>query len=311
MTPTSAGPRGIICPLVTPLTEDEQLDRRVTREHVRGLLPHVDGLMPLGTTGELPILDLDVADELVALVTEEASGTDTQIVLGVGGAGWASTRDNLRRARVGVTHVAVCAPYYYPTAASDLLDYFRRVADVAPVPVVLYNIPQNTHQEIPVDTVARLSEHENIVGIKDSAPSSGHFVRLLELRSSTFTVLRGTDEPAVLRYRQAGADGFVSGLENIQPGLLRAAIESRSEAEAHAAVTRIRELTELVQAGGGLAAIKAAVALRHGGSGRTAAPLASLKPAQLRVLQTRLAALDLTPACSSEPAPKRPAHGPS
>ncbi|ACQ79768.1 dihydrodipicolinate synthetase [Beutenbergia cavernae DSM 12333] len=295
MSSNHAGPTGVICPIVTPLTDDERLDREVLAAHVRAVLPHVDGLMALGTTGELPVLDDAVADELVDVVLSEVGDAGGQIVLGVGGAGWARTRRNLRRVADGVTHVAVCAPFYYATTPAGLLDYFRRAADAAAVPVVLYNIPQNTHVPLTVDLVATLAEHENVVGIKDSGPSREYFTELLALRSPSFTVLRGTDDAAVLEYRAAGADGFVSGLENIEPGLLRAALEAGDDDARAAAVARIGEIAALADGATGLSAIKAAVAILRGGSPRAARPVPTLEADALRDLAARLEVLGLRP----------------
>lgn len=294
MNDTSApSPHGVICPIVTPLDTEEGLDEAVLRRLVTELLPAVDGLMLLGTTGELPVLDPVVADRLVEVALEETAGARTQIVLGVGGTGWAQTRRNLQRVSSGIDAVAVSMPYYYPTAPRDLHDHIERVIEHSDVPVVLYNIPQNTHQEFDLDVVAQLAQHERVIGMKDSGPDTAYFSRLLELRSPTFSVLRGTDLSHADTYREAGADGFVNGIENMAPGITRGVLDAETSQGAKTTLSALE-----VEAGGpyGLARIKAGVALRHGGIGRTAGALASLDAQEVERVRASLGALGVGPA---------------
>lgn len=142
-----ASPLGVYCPVITPLDAQEELDEAALVVHVARLDGHVDGLMLLGTTGELPLVNLHVADRLVEVVADRAG--HLPLMLGIGGAGAAGTWRNMRRLRPEIDYVSVCSPYYYPVPPAELERYYRNVADRAPVPVILYNIPQNTHQILP------------------------------------------------------------------------------------------------------------------------------------------------------------------
>ena len=117
--------------------------------------------------------------------------------------------------------MAACSPYYFPYTDADLYRYYSELADSAPAPLVLYNIPQNTHVSLSRALVEKCSGHGNIVGIKDSSGDSERFRGLLSLSRPDFTVLQGTDERNAATYFSWGCDGYVSGLENITPGLLR------------------------------------------------------------------------------------------
>lgn len=283
-------PRGVICPIITPLTTAESLDEPVLRRLLNELAPTVDGLMLLGTTGELPILAPEVADHLTDVTLDAVGDSGLQIVLGVGGTGWAQTRRNLERVRDRIDAVAVCTPYYYPFTQHDLQEHVERVIDYCTRPVILYNIPQNTNQEFCLDVVARLAEHDRVVGIKDSGPSEDYFRQLLELRSASFTVLRGADLSFARSYQDAGADGFVNGLENIVPGITKAALDADTEVLARCT---LRELEKLTANPLGLARIKAGVAARHGGSGTIAGGAASLTSAEAEKTYRMLSALTL------------------
>ncbi len=257
----------IVCPLVTPLTIDGHLDREVLETLVDAVAAEVDVLMLLGTTGELATVAPSVADELVSVVSEL---TELPLVVGVGACGGDEVRRNLARVPAGAT-VSICPPYYFQPTPLELIDHVSSVADGDDHPVLLYNIPQHTHQVIGVDVVAALHDHPRVIGIKDSGPDRGHFESLLAFSGPDFVVLRGTDERGVHDYLDQGADGFVAGLENILPGLMRHLIDrGRSDA---AGLSVLEDLLTLVEGNGGLRAIKFLVSRIHGGSGMPAAPL--------------------------------------
>lgn len=281
---------GVICPTVTPLDENEGLDTEVFHRLLSRVMPKVDALMLLGTTGELQVLDPSVADRVVDVALEVTEGNDVPIVLGVGGVGWAQTLRNLRRVKEGIDAVAVSMPYYYPTTPWDLQTHIERVMDNCDAPIVLYNIPQNTHQEFDLDLVADLSQHPRVIAIKDSGVSREYFEQLLKMRSTTFTVLRGTDLSRAGHYCEAGSDGFVNGLENVAPGITRAVLTEETAVRAEGYLRALENGT-----GGptGLALIKLAVAYQLGGTGRTAGAVASVGPGEAARFKSLLDELGL------------------
>lgn len=290
---------GVICPLVTPLTEEHHLDAVALGRQIHRVQAHVDGFMLLGTTGELALLTTGLADDLVSTALAQIR-PGTTVVLGIGDTSTARVFDQLARFTAGIHYVAACSPYYL-TSDDDaaLVQHFRSVADSAPVPLVLYNIPQNTHRAIPIEVVRALRGHTNIAGIKDSSGDIAYFDELLLLRTRDFAVLQGDESHAVHSHR-GGADGFVSGLENIAPGTMRRLMTAidRSESNDIAATTRsIAALTAALSADGRfwLSTLKAAVGILTGGSGAPMAPLPGLRPDQVSVLTRQLEQLDLYP----------------
>ena len=104
---------------------------------------------------------------------------------------------------------------------ASVIDYFETVAERASAPVVLYNIPQNTHLPLAPATVRTLAGHPNIVGIKDSAGDWNDFESFLALRSDDFSVMQGRERLAAISL-WSGADGLISAMANFAPRLLQA-----------------------------------------------------------------------------------------
>lgn len=290
---------GVICPLVTPLTEDHRLDTVALGRQIDRVQAHVDGFMLLGTTGELALLTTGLADELVAAALEQIA-PDKAVVLGIGETSTARVLDQLARFAPGIDYVAACTPYYLTSDDDSALPrHFRAVAELAPVPLVLYNIPQNTHRPIPLEVVEELREHPGIAGIKDSSGDAAFFDALLRLRTAGFAVLQGDESQAVRAHRN-GADGFVSGLENIAPGTMRrllTALDQSIESEVAAATGTIAALNATLSTDGRfwLSTLKAAVGILTGRSGLPMAPLPELHPDQLPALTRQLEQLGLVP----------------
>lgn len=289
---------GTICPVVTPLIDDDTLDTASLLQQMDRLAGAVDGVMLLGTTGELATLQQSVADQLVDSAVERLAGRCT-LVLGIGESSTARALRNLKRAVDGIDAVAACTPYYLTsTDPAALRDHFIALAEAAPVPLVLYNIPQNTHLRLPIDVVAELARHENVTGIKDSSGDTKYFSDLLALRAPGFAVLQG-DEHHARSSIEGGADGLVSGLENIAPGTMRAltlAIQQRDDAEIARLVRLVDALFALTAHGSfWLSALKAAVAELTGGRGHVARPLPALTAEARAALVLDLVALELHP----------------
>jgi len=133
------------------------------------LLPDVDGVFVLGSSGEFALLEDTMRAELINRTVERVEGR-RPVYVGVGDTGTRRTIANARRAsRAGVDALVVCGPFYYPvTDQGALRAHFEAVADAVDRPVLLYNIPENTVSALTPDSVVALAMHPNIVGIKDS-----------------------------------------------------------------------------------------------------------------------------------------------
>ncbi|MGH2383018.1 MAG: dihydrodipicolinate synthase family protein [Candidatus Limnocylindria bacterium] len=294
--PVLAGTRGIICPLATPLTDDERLDDSGFDRLVDRIAPVVHGIFVLGSSGELPVLDASVADAVVERVVDRVGGR-TPVYVGAGDTSTRRTIANVRRvARAGIDYVVVSSPYYYPTDNTSLATHFLHVAEASPLPVVLYNIPQNTGQAISAVTVEQVASHPNIVGLKDSAGDMLQFERFLACRSDTFAVLQGREQLAAASLWRGG-DGVISALANLAPELLVAlwdAVEADDRLEADRLQALVAQAATLFEEGYWLGALQAALGLQGIGNGRPAAPIPTCTPEQQQVIARLLSSLVVT-----------------
>ncbi|MBV9227277.1 MAG: dihydrodipicolinate synthase family protein [Acidobacteriaceae bacterium] len=241
--------QGVVPPLVTPLTEDSALDRDGLRSVVNHVLAgDVQGLFLLGSTGEFCSLSTDtrraVIDEgctaVAGRVPVVINVSDTCLEESIQLAQYA--------ARAGAAAVAICPPYYYSATQLDLVRYASKFAARVEIPVLLYNIPQHAHVEFAPETIIRLAEVFNIVGIKNSNGSLDYLaaVKCVKSHRPSFSLLVGNEE-IMLSALDGGADGSVCGGANLFPHLYvklykAAADGCRLQAEAlQALVVRVAE----------------------------------------------------------------------
>lgn len=172
--------RGVVVPMVSPFTSQGSIDVAAVRRLVEHLLKaSVAGIFPLGTTGEAMSIHRDERQRLVE-ATAEAVGGRAMVYAGISGN---CLRESIEAAeayaRVGVDAVVAHPPFYYPLNDQEIESFFLSLADRSPLPLVLYNIPATTRVTISIDVVKRLSEHENIVALKDSANDPDRLDELL------------------------------------------------------------------------------------------------------------------------------------
>jgi len=294
--PVDTRRRVIICPLLTPVTETEDLDRDALSALVRQLRPGVDGYMVGGTTGEATLISAEVLS--AAIATTAAEAPDRIVVAGIIAP---STREVLTRIETAAAHgahyAAVSSPFYFTDLSDDdLIRHFTTVADRSPLPVLLYNIPSRTRLPLTHQVIAAMHRHPNVHGVKDSSGDAGLFAGLLQLRYEAFSVLQGATERIAVESFRSGADGLVCGLENLSPGLMGAVRDRYAAADddpdlraLREAVDRLAAVTEQSQP---IAALKHALSLRGIGSGRVIRPLPDLDEAQRTAIAELVAASD-------------------
>ncbi len=283
-------PQGIIPPLVTPLTPDEDLDLPRLRWLIDWQLScGVDAIFVLGTTGEFYALDENEKQAVTAVAVAHCHRR-APVWVGVGAE---STREVVRLARMaekeGADGISVITPYFIKPTQSELYDHFRRVAESVRLPVVLYNNPATCGGlSIEPATVARLAQIRNIVGIKDS---SGDLQNTIELLRSTpretFSVLNGRDT-LILSALLAGADGAIPATGNIAPELcvgIYQAFRAGELERARELQSRLHPIRMALGLGTGNGVVKEAMALLGRSCGpnrRPVAPLSDDKRQQLR-----------------------------
>ena len=174
------------------------------------------GIVPCGTTGESPTLTIDEHHEVVRRVVETAKGR-VPIIAGAGSNDTLTACLHARFAEeAGADALLVIAPYYNKPNQEGIFQHFWSVAEASSLPVFLYNVPGRTVADIAPDTVRRLAELDNIVGIKDA---SGNVARVTEARldcGEDFCILSGADE-LTLGIMAAGGSGAISVTANVAP----------------------------------------------------------------------------------------------
>ncbi|HYY98422.1 MAG TPA: dihydrodipicolinate synthase family protein [Pyrinomonadaceae bacterium] len=274
---------GVLLPFPTPFGADGEVDARALCENVgRWNRTGVAGYVALGSTGERVHLD----ERERALVVETARGCvprEMAFVVGVGEQGTRGTVEECRRAAArGADAVLVLTPHFYKGAMTQgaLASHFEAVADSSPAPVILYNIPQNTGVALAPETVARLSAHRNVAGIKDSSGDVANFVEMIRLvgeRAEEFALLTG--HAGVFQASlAAGAVGGILAAGCVMPRLCVEIYEAARAGDGERARELQRRLAPVARAVTvrfGIGGLKYALDLLGFEGGAVRAPLAS------------------------------------
>ena len=203
--------QGLWLPLVTPF-RDGVLDERSLRRLLRHYTSRpVDGLILGATSGEGLTLSLFELERLVELVNDELANTRSSLAvcLGLAGASTAMMQDILdETAAWPIDGYLISSPYYLRPSQRGLLRHFTDLADHASWPIVLYNIPYRTSVNLANDTLLKLAEHPNIVGMKDCCADRAQSLDLLRRRPRDFRVLTGEDAQ-FFDALDDGADGAI------------------------------------------------------------------------------------------------------
>lgn len=208
--------QGTITAMVTPFAKDGSVDYGRLAEFVDWQCRNgVEGLCPVGTTGESPTLDHVEHHKVIEETIKSANGR-VKIIAGTG-ANSTAEAVSLTKAAIAMGGADAClqvTPYYNKPNAEGLYRHFMTIADLG-LPVVLYNVPGRAGRELPIDVVVRLSAHPNIVAIKEAAGSVER-VSALKTRCPDLTVLSGDDSLA-LPMISVGASGVISVASDVMP----------------------------------------------------------------------------------------------
>jgi len=215
--------KGVITALVTPFSNGK-VDYGKIRELVRlQIAAKVDGILPMGTTGESPTLSADEHLKVIETVIDEAKNR----CLILAGTGANSTTEaielTIEAKRMGAHATLQVTPYYNKPTQEGLYRHFSAVADEAGLPIVLYNIPGRCSVPIAIDTVARLSKNPLIVGIKEAAGSVERVSEVLEV--CKISVMCG-DDVLTIPMMSVGANGIISVASNLIPAELKAMVDA-------------------------------------------------------------------------------------
>jgi 4-hydroxy-tetrahydrodipicolinate synthase len=227
--------RGAITALVTPFDLSGRIDVAALERLVRfQVTSGIHGLCPCGTTGEGATLDEDEKARVVTAVVRATAGR----VPVIAGCGTNDTRTTVAAARAveraGADGLLVVSPYYNKPNTSGLVAHYEAVARATDLPVIVYNVPGRTGQNLGAETILRLAEIPGIVGVKEASGDLEQMATILARRPDGFAVLSGEDGLA-LPAIALGAEGLVSVVSNEAPAETAALVEHALAGELSAA----------------------------------------------------------------------------
>ncbi len=212
--------KGSIVAIVTPMHEDGSLDldafRALIDFHVE---QGTDGIVVVGTTGESPTVDVEEHELLIAEAVKHAAGR----VPIIAGTGANSTKEAIELAsfskKVGADASLTVVPYYNKPTQEGMYLHFKAIAEAVDMPHILYNVPGRTVADMSNDTVLRLAQIPNIVGIKDATGNIERGSDLLARAPKDFAIYSG-DDASTLALMLLGGHGTISVTANVAPGLM-------------------------------------------------------------------------------------------
>lgn len=276
-------PTGIVPPIITPLTDDGEVNYPVLRQMVNHLIDSgVHGLFPLGTTGEFYAFDDETYRKIIETVKDEARGR----VKIYAGCNHITTRGAIKLVKIcesiGVDAVSVLTPMFVSQTQDEVYAYFKTIAESTTLPIIMYNNKPKTNVTITPETCAKLALIPNIIAIKDSTgdmTNTAEYIRLTR-NIPDFSVLVGRDT-LIFAGLMYGATGSISSCANVAPKVAVAIYENFIKGDYKAALEAQYELNPLRIAcnmGTFPAVIKEGLVLQGIPVGKCLDPISELKP---------------------------------
>ena len=223
---------GAMPALITPFTKDDRIDREGLRRNIAFVEEGgVSGIVPCGTTGESATLSAVEHEEVIDIAVECAK---VPVIAGTGSNNTGEALQFTKHAEdAGVDGVLLISPYYNKPNPAGLLAHFKKIAEAIDIPMILYNVPSRTGQDMPVDVITKLAKVENIAGIKEASGNVGKVSQILEQTiDDDFVVISGEDG-LTLPIISMGGSGVISVVANIVPdkmsGMVNAALRGDYE----------------------------------------------------------------------------------
>ena len=286
---------GVYPAMVTPFNEDHSIDFDQLQRDARRLeAAGVDGLVPMGSTGESATVSHDEHVEVIEAVIEAVD--DVPVIAGSGSNNTDEALSLSRRAAdAGADALLLISPYYNKPEQRGLRDHYLTIADAVDVPQIVYNVPSRTGQNIDADTVVDLAGHENIQGYKAAGGDLNQVGEIVEkTREQEFDVLSGNDGET-LPILSVGGTGCISVAANVEPERMSALVWAALEGDYGRAREQHHELGALFRAlfwETNPIPVKAAMAMRGQGANRLRQPLSPLAEQYREDLKSVLTALD-------------------
>ena len=277
--------KGTFTAMITPMKQNGEVDFEGFRAHIKNQLKAgIDGLVPLCTTSETPTLDEEEERKMIEIIFAErdahkkASGNYVPIVVG---AGSNNTRDAVRYAQrakeAGADAILVVTPYYNKPSQAGIFKHFEAVSAVG-VPVIVYNIQGRTGVNIATETLEKIAELPNIIGVKEASGNISQMMDVIakiKLRKPDFSVMSG-DDALTLPLLSLGGDGVISVVSNLAPECVKEMVDAGLRGDFSAAKKMHYRLLPMFRAAfieGNPSSIKCAMNLKGLPAGSVREPL--------------------------------------
>lgn len=238
---------GLYSALITPFSKDGVATEVLKKLIVDLMGKGVDGLVPLGTTGEVPTLSAAEREQVIVTCIEAVNGR-LPIIAGTGtNDTQASIERTKRAADLGASGALLICPYYNKPTQDGLYRHFMTVADQSPLPLVLYNIPGRTSVNMLPATLERLCHHENIVAIKEASGNLDQVSEMSLLCGDDITILAG-DDSLILPTLACGGRGAISAAANVVPAELKKLMKTFFAGQIEEAISAHLKLWPLLKA---------------------------------------------------------------
>lgn len=280
--------RGAFTALVTPF-KNGMVDEEAYRAFIEWQIEQgIDGVVPCGTTGEAATLTHEEQGKVIGICVDQVKGR----VPVIAGAGSNNTREAVELTQLakaaGADGALIITPYYNKPSPDGLVAHFKTIAAEASLPIILYNVPGRTGQNVMPATIARIAkEVPEVIGCKEATGDIKQGTDLIELMGKDFTVLSGDDFTA-MALTAVGGRGTISVTSNIVPGKMSAmfqALEKRDLARAQAINLEIMPLNRAMFIEVNPIPVKTALSLMGKMGGEFRLPLVPLEPAHAEQLK--------------------------
>lgn len=216
--------KGVITALITPFQNGQidfaSLERLVEFQLREG----IQGFVINGTTAESPNLTAGEREKIFRFVKERV-GHDFPLIMGTGSNSTAKTIEESKEAeKIGADAILVVVPYYNKPPQRGLLEHFKAVADATHIPNILYNVPSRTITFLELETIKKLSEHPNVLGLKEASGNIEMDRQIRQACGESFLLLSG-DDGTYDEFMEAGGDGVISVASHVLP---KAMLEKRA-----------------------------------------------------------------------------------
>jgi len=280
---------GVMTALVTPFKSNAKtIDEDAYRMHLeRQIDAGVDALIPAGTTGEAATLSFEEHKHLIAITVEQVAGR-VPVIAGTGSNNTAESIELTQAAKdLGADAALLISPYYNKPMQEGIYQHYKAVADAVALPQIAYNVPGRTHSNLLPETVGRLSQLENMVGIKDATADFAQLTRTMMVCDNDFEFYSG-DDATLLPFMALGGHGVISVVSNIAPKTMQQltqAMQNKDDDTARKAHIALQYLTDAMFIQSNPIPVKAACQLMGWMNGDLRLPLTSLEEVDMTSLR--------------------------